>query len=90
MTEPQKDDDRRATSILQIAEKPIGIGLVIGIVAGAGNSIALGIPLWQSISAGAILGMLVCLLACPAMKRINRKTVTKTRARAASAFTTLE
>ncbi|HIL66105.1 MAG TPA: hypothetical protein EYG33_08080 [Candidatus Poseidoniales archaeon] len=99
MTEPQMDATRGATSLLEVSEKPIGLGLTIGIVAGAGNSVVLGIPLWQSILSGAVLGVLVCLFACPAMKStlrarklayLNRKSTINNRARAASAFTTLE
>ena len=65
MTKPLKEVLHGSATLLKIAEKPLGIGLSIGLVAGAANAYFLGIPMWLSLSAGAILGLLI---AAPGMK----------------------
>ena len=59
----------------------------------------LGIPLWLSLSGGAILGLGVCLIAAPGMKselkarreaEARRKVALRAKARTASAFTAFE
>ena len=82
-----------------ITEKPLGIGLGIGLSVGAINTYFLGIPLWLTLSSGAILGLIVCLIAAPGMKselrarreaEARRKAMLRAKARTASAFTAFE
>ena len=99
MNKPLKEVLHGSATLLKIAEKPLGIGLSIGLAAGAANAYFLGIPMWLSLSAGAILGLGVCLIAAPAMKtelkarreaEARRKAVLRAKARTASAFTAFE
>ncbi len=99
MTKPLKEVLHGSATLLKIAEKPLGIGLSIGLIAGAANAYFLGIPMWLSLSTGAILGLGVCLIAAPAMKtelkarreaEARRKAVLRAKARTASAFTAFE
>ena len=99
MTKPLKEVIQGSATLLKIAEKPLGIGLVIGLAVGGANAIILGIPLWLSLSGGAILGVGVCLIACPGMKtelkvrreaEVRRKAALRAKARTASAFTAYE
>ncbi|RZD46676.1 MAG: hypothetical protein CXT68_06125 [Methanobacteriota archaeon] len=80
-------------------ERPLGIGVLIGIVAGSLNSIMLGVPMLTSILVGSVLGLVVCTLGCPAMRtkmlaRRERKRVLSVndskRVRATSAFSTFD
>jgi len=80
-------------------ERPLGIGVLIGIVAGCLNSVMLGVPMLPSILAGSILGLVVCTLGCPAMRtkmlaRRKRKRIINLndskRVRATSAFSTFD
>lgn len=80
-------------------ERPLGIGVLIGVVAGSLNSVMLGVSILPSILVGSILGLVVCTLGCPAMRtkmlaRRERKRMlslndTK-RVRATSAFSTFD
>ena len=99
MTKPLKEVIRGSATLLKIGEKPLGIGLAIGLTAGAANALILGIPMWLSLSGGAILGVGVCLIACPGMKtelkarrnaEARRKAALRSKARTASAFTAFE
>tara|TARA_B100000614_G_scaffold246427_1_gene252450 strand:+ start:526 stop:825 length:300 start_codon:yes stop_codon:yes gene_type:complete len=99
MTKPLKEVLHGSATLLKIAEKPLGIGLSIGLIAGAANAYFLGIPMWLSLSTGAILGLGVCLIAAPGMKselkarreaEARRKAVLRAKARTASAFTAFE
>ena len=99
MTKPLKEVLHGSATLLKIAEKPLGIGLSIGLMAGAANAYFLGIPMWLSLFTGAILGLGVCLIACPGMKtelkarrdaEARRKAVLRAKARTASAFTAFE
>ena len=99
MTKPLKEVLHGSATLLKIAEKPLGIGLSIGLVAGAANAYFLGISMWLSLSTGAILGLGVCLIAAPGMKtelkarreaEARRKAVLRAKARTASAFTAFE
>ena len=99
MTKPLREVLHGSATLLKIAEKPLGIGLSIGLIAGAANAYFLGIPMWLSLPAGAILGLGVCLIAAPAMKtelkarreaEARRKAVLRAKARTASAFTAFE
>ena len=99
MTKPLKEVLHGSATLLKIAEKPLGIGLSIGLIAGATNAYFLGIPMWLSLSTGAILGLGVCLIAAPGMKselkarrdaEARRKAVLRAKARTASAFTAFE
>ncbi|MDP6870052.1 MAG: hypothetical protein QGI21_04700 [Candidatus Poseidoniaceae archaeon] len=99
MTTPLKEVIWGGATLLKIAEKPLGIGLVIGIGAGIANALILGIPMWISLLTGGVLGVAVCLVGSPAMKselrarRIaesNRRKAMLKKARVASAFTAFE
>jgi len=99
MTKPLKEVIQGSATLLKIAEKPLGIGIGIGLIAGVANAIFLGIPMWLSLLAGSILGASVCLFACPGMKtelkarkeaEEKRKAVLHSKARVASAFTAFE
>ena len=80
-------------------ERPLGIGVLIGVVAGSLNSVMLGVSILPSILVGSILGLVVCTIGCPAMRtkmlaRRERKRMlslndTK-RVRATSAFSTFD
>lgn len=80
-------------------ERPLGIGVLIGIVAGSLNSIMLEVPMLPSILVGSILGLVVCTIGCPAMRtkmlaRRDRKRKVNLndakRVRATSAFSTFD
>ena len=43
MTNPLKEVIQGSATLLRIAEKPLGIGLAIGLVAGGANALILGI-----------------------------------------------
>ncbi|MDP6011057.1 MAG: LapA family protein [Candidatus Poseidoniaceae archaeon] len=79
MTEPSEDNapagEPRERSILAtLKERPLGIGLWIGIVFGALNAIMLGIPMLASMAIGGLLGFLVCAFGCPHMRsRMNAR-----------------
>ena len=61
---------RSASSLFyRTFQKPLGIGLIVGIITGFSNSIILGLPLIASIGIGATLGLSVCLFGCPGMMR---------------------
>ena len=49
MTNPLKEVIQGSATLLRIAEKPLGIGLAIGLVAGGANALILGIPMWISL-----------------------------------------
>ena len=50
MTKPLKEVIQGSATLLKIAEKPLGIGLAIGLTAGAANALILGIPMWLMIN----------------------------------------
>ena len=73
MVKPSEDntpaDEPRERSILAtLKERPLGIGLWIGIVFGALNAIMLGLPMLTSMLIGGVLGFLVCTFGCPHMR----------------------
>jgi uncharacterized integral membrane protein len=87
------------TSLLTLAQKPLGIGIIGGSVTGFANSIVLGIPLLPSVITGTILGFAVCLVLCSGMKdelALRRKLVAtrsknlSKRVRIVSAFTAFD
>ena len=91
--------DEVQTSLLTLAQKPLGIGIIGGSMTGFANSIVLGIPLLPSVIAGTILGFAVCLILCPGMKdelALRRKLVAtrshklSKRARIVTAFTAFD
>ena len=93
-----KSPPKRALLRLWI-ERPLGIGVLIGIVAGCLNSVMLGVSMLPSILVGSILGLVVCTLGCPAMRtkmvaRRERKRILSLndgkRVRATSAFSTFD
>ena len=99
MTTPLKEVIQGSATLLRIAEKPLGIGLAIGLVAGGANALILGIPMWISLTGRAVLGLGVCMIACPGMKSelkarreaaMRRKMLLRSKARTASAFTAFE
>ena len=99
MSKPLKEVIQGSATLLKLAEKPLGIGLGIGLSVGAINTFFLGIPLWLTLSSGAILGLSVCLIAAPGMKselrarreaEARRKAMLRAKARTASAFTAFE
>ena len=62
-------DELRNRSVLAVLiERPLGIGLWIGIVFGALNAIMLGLPMLASMLVGGTLGFVVCAFACPHMR----------------------
>jgi len=80
-------------------ERPLGIGLMVGMTMGALNSYFFGIPIITSMILGSVIGIMVCIIACPAMKTIvkqhkerirERNLAVKMRSRAVSVFTSLE
>ena len=52
----------------RVMQKPIGVGIFVGFLTGVSNSIILSIPLLFSVPAGVLLGMAVCVMACPGMR----------------------
>lgn len=52
----------------QVMQKPIGIGSFVGLLTGVANSLILSIPLLFSVPAGVLLGVTVCIIACPEMR----------------------
>jgi len=99
MSRPLKEVIHGSATLLKLAEKPLGIGLGIGLSVGAINTYFLGIPLLLTLSSGAILGLIVCLIAAPGMKselrarreaEARRKAMLRAKARTASAFTAFE
>ena len=52
----------------RVMQKPIGVGCFVGLLTGVSNSIILSIPLLFSVPAGVLLGMAVCVIACPGMR----------------------
>ena len=99
MVKPLTEVIKGSATLVKLAEKPLGIGLVIGLLAGGINAYALQIPLYISLASGAILGIAVCLIASPGMKselkarRIaeqKRAAQLRSKARTASAFTAFE
>tara|TARA_B110000305_G_scaffold31641_1_gene30480 strand:+ start:276 stop:608 length:333 start_codon:yes stop_codon:yes gene_type:complete len=52
----------------KVMQKPIGVGSFVGLLTGVANSVILSIPLLFSVPAGVLLGMAVCIIACPGMR----------------------
>lgn len=97
------DVDAEKSSILSllfpIYDRPLGVGFMVGLIAGLSNSFVLNIPLLYSVISGITIGLLVCLIGCPAMVKqlIERRELEKSRkaalarkARIISAFTSLD
>jgi hypothetical protein len=97
------DVDAEKRSILSllfpIYDRPLGVGFMVGLIAGLSNSFVLNIPLLYSVISGITIGLLVCLIGCPAMVKqlIERRELEKSRkaalarkARIISAFTSLD
>ena len=93
-------DKRSILSLLfPIYDRPLGVGFMVGLIAGLSNSFILNIPLLYSVISGIAIGLLVCLIGCPAMVKqlVERRELEKTRkaalarrARIVSAFTSLD
>ncbi len=108
MTEPKVEmtlgvkTSRRSTFGLIfnfLFERPLGIGLMVGMAIGALNSFFFAIPIFTSMILGSAIGIMVCIIACPAMRTIvkqhkervrERNLAIKMRSRAVSVFTSLE
>tara|TARA_B100000767_G_scaffold25660_1_gene22545 strand:- start:1656 stop:1988 length:333 start_codon:yes stop_codon:yes gene_type:complete len=52
----------------KVMQKPIGVGSFVGLLTGVANSVILTIPLLFSVPVGILLGMAVCIIACPNMR----------------------
>ena len=52
----------------KVMQKPIGVGSFVGLLTGIANSLILPIPLIFSVPAGVVLGIVVCIIACPGMR----------------------
>jgi len=50
-------------------QKPIGVGSFVGLLTGVANTLILSIPLLFSVPAGVLLGITVCIVACPGMRQ---------------------
>ena len=99
MTKPLAEVIQGSATLLKVIEKPLGVGFTIGLTVGALNAVILGLPMLFSLIGGAMLGLAVCLVACPGMKselKARRKAEAdriariRSRARTASAFTAFE
>ena len=55
--------------IYRTLQKPLGIGIIVGIITGFSNSLILGLPLLSSLAIGGALGLSVCLFGCPGMMK---------------------
>ncbi|MBT3477611.1 MAG: hypothetical protein HN458_06740 [Euryarchaeota archaeon] len=68
--------------IPKIVQKPIGVGSFVGLLVGIANTIILSIPLLYSAPAGVLLGVAVCIVACPGMRNeLAEHKATKTEYR---------
>lgn len=85
--------------LFPIYDRPLGVGFLVGLLVGLSNSFILNIPLNYSVISGIGIGLLVCLIGCPAMVKqlIERRELEKKRkaalarkARIISAFTSLD
>jgi len=99
MSKPLREVIKGSATLIKIAEKPLGIGAIIGLFAGGINSHFLGISFYPSVIAGLFIGISVCLLASPGMKselkarrlaEQTRKRMLRSKARTGSAFTAFE
>jgi hypothetical protein len=52
----------------RVMQKPIGVGSFVGLLTGVANSVILSIPLLFSVPVGVLLGITVCVIACPGMR----------------------
>ena len=95
------DADKRSilSLLFPIYDRPLGVGFMVGLIAGLSNSFVLNIPLLYSVISGITIGLLVCLIGCTAMVKqlIERRELEKSRkaalarkARIISAFTSLD
>ena len=85
--------------LFPIFDRPLGVGFMVGLLVGLSNSLILNIPLVYSLIPGISIGLLVCLIGCPAMVKqlIERRELERSRkaalarkARIISAFTSLD
>jgi hypothetical protein len=93
-------DKRSILSLLfPIFDRPLGVGFMVGLLVGLSNSLILNIPLVYSLISGISIGLLVCLIGCPAMVKqlIERRELERSRkaalarkARIISAFTSID
>ena len=68
------DEPRNRSILATLKERPLGIGLWIGMVFGALNAIILGLPMLASMLIGGGLGFVVCAFGCPHMRsRMNAR-----------------
>ena len=87
------------SSLLHLAQKPLGIGAVIGSLMGIANHLILGISLLAAFSSGLFLGVAVWIVFCPGMRdelrarrelEASRRLSLTSRARITSAFTAFD
>jgi len=64
----KKGSTYRAPLLPKVMQKPIGVGSFVGLLTGVANSLILPIPLILSVPAGVVLGIIVCIIACPGMR----------------------
>ena len=85
--------------LFPIYDRPLGVGFFVGLLVGLSNSLILNIPLTYSLISGITIGLLVCLIGCPAMVKqlVERRELEKSRkaalarkARIITAFTSLD
>jgi hypothetical protein len=62
------DEPQNRSVFAMLKERPLGIGLWIGMVFGALNAIMLGLPMLASMLIGGGLGFVVCAFGCPHMR----------------------
>jgi cadmium resistance protein CadD (predicted permease) len=68
VTKPVKNSLYGSRLFPKVMQKPIGVGSFVGFLVGVANSIILTIPLLFSVPVGVLLGMGVCIIACPGMR----------------------
>tara|TARA_B100001564_G_C20580892_1_gene643056 strand:- start:668 stop:1006 length:339 start_codon:yes stop_codon:yes gene_type:complete len=64
-----EQEGSKSSLLYRTFQKPLGIGILVGIITGICNSLILGLPLISSIGIGAVLGISVCIFGCPGMMR---------------------
>jgi hypothetical protein len=73
MTTPHVEFETAGGGLLAACERPLVIGIAIGLVMGFANALILAIPLWISLVSGILLGVVVTLIACPGLRTTLRE-----------------
>jgi hypothetical protein len=96
MTTPQIEVETDGGRLLAACERPLVIGIAIGLVMGIANALILAIPLWISLTSGVFLGIAVTMIACPGMRttlrdrRVANALKSNDKSHSISAFTARE